>query len=131
MPFKRDSGGCVLGYFNYNVIMTKQSGFLGEFEQMVLLAILRLGDEAYGVKVVEELRDQADREVNRGSLYLTLDRLEAKGMLESVIAKPTPERGGRGKRYLTVTPAGARALQKSRLTLLRLWQGVETVLEES
>lgn len=110
--------------------MGKQNRFLGEFEQMVLLSILRLGDAAYGMSVAQELRSEADRAVNRGSLYLTLDRLEAKGLIASTITEPAPERGGRPKRMVRVTPEGITELQRSRSTLLRLWRGLETTLEE-
>lgn len=105
--------------------------FLGEFEQMVLLAILRLGKDAYGTTIRQELAEHTDRDVSRGSLYITLDRLEAKGYLASRLADPTPQRGGRAKRYYKVSAAGKRALRMSRQALLRLWSGVEEVLERS
>jgi DNA-binding PadR family transcriptional regulator len=105
--------------------------FLGEFEQMVLLAILRLDRDAYGTAIRREIEELTDRDVSRGSVYITVDRLEAKGYLASRLADPTPERGGRAKRYYRVTAAGRRALQLSRQVLMRLWSGVEEVLERS
>ena len=104
------------------------SGYLGEFEQMVLLAVLQLGDDAYGVAVMEELHGRVAREVSRGAMYATLDRLESKGLLSSRMGAPTPARGGRGKRYLGVTPPGIEALRRSRAALVELWRGLDPVL---
>jgi PadR family transcriptional regulator len=104
--------------------------FLGEFEQLALLAVLRLGAGAYGGTVLQEIEARAGRSVSRGALYVTLDRLEAKGHLRSRLADPTPERGGRAKRYFEVTTTGLRALQTSREALLRMWTGLEPVLEK-
>jgi DNA-binding PadR family transcriptional regulator len=106
------------------------SGHLGELEQMVLLAILQLGDEAYGVAIMDELARRVDRKVSRGAMYATLDRLETKGLLLSELGQPTPERGGRGKRYVSVTPAGVAALQHARAALFELWRGLDPVLGE-
>jgi PadR family transcriptional regulator PadR len=94
---------------------------LGEFEQMVLLAILRLGDDAYGVTVREEILACTGREVSPGAMYTTLGRMEDKGLLQARVGGATPERGGRAKRYLTVTSAGRTALvdaQKAYQSLL-------------
>lgn len=102
--------------------------YLGELEQIVLLAVLRLGDEAYAVPILEQIERQTGRKVARGALYTALDRLEAKGCLRSRVGDPLPERGGRARRYFTVTPAALRALKASRLALMRLWHGLETVL---
>ena len=107
----------------------KRPGYLGELEQMVLLAILQLDDQAYGTNVMDELKQRVERKVSRGALYVTLDRLEEKGMLRSKIGDPTPRRGGRPKRYMTVTSAGVAALQKSRSAWMRLWKGLDSVLE--
>jgi DNA-binding PadR family transcriptional regulator len=107
----------------------KKPGFLGELEQMVLLAILQLEDRAYGTNVMDELERRVERKVSRGALYVTLDRLEEKGLLFSQLGDPTPRRGGRPKRYLTVTPDGVAALQKSRNAWMRLWEGLDSVLE--
>ena len=102
--------------------------YLGELEQIVLLAILRLGDEAYAVPILEQIEEQAGRKVARGALYTALDRLEAKGCLRSRLGDPLPERGGRARRYFTVTPPALRALKDSRLALMRLWRGLESQL---
>jgi len=104
--------------------------FLGEFEQVVLLAILQLGEEAYGVRVQQEIETRATRRVSRGALYVTLDRLEQKGFLSSRLGEAGAARGGRPRRYVTVTPAGLEALRGARATLLRLWQGLEGKLQE-
>ena len=102
--------------------------FPGEFEQMVLLAILRLGDEAFALAVLKELDRQAGREVSRGSLYKTLDRMEAKGLVEWAQEPTLPERGGHPRRLFQVTPAGALVLRASRDALFRLWDGLEPIL---
>ncbi len=101
---------------------------IGELEQMVLLAMLQLGDEAYGVAVMNELRTRVSREVSRGAMYATLDRLEAKGLVASRLGEPTPERGGRGKRYVTVTAKGIEALKHSQAALQELWRGLDPIL---
>jgi len=98
---------------------------LGEFEQVVLLAVLRLGDGAYAVPVQEEILQCTGRDVSRGSIYITLDRLETKGYLRSRLADPTPERGGRAKRYYALRPKGLDALKESRRALVALWRGLE------
>ena len=103
--------------------------YLGEFEQIVLLAILRLGEEAYAIPVREEIEGRTGRTVARGALYTALDRLEAKACLQSRMSDPLPERGGRSRRYYMVTPAGLEALRGARQALLALWKGVESRLE--
>ena len=105
--------------------------YLGEYEQMVLLTVLHLGDGAYGVRIMEELGRRVGRRTSRGSLYVTLDRLERKGLLESRLADPSPTRGGRRKRYVSVTNAGLAALRKSRWALMELWQDLESLLDEA
>ena len=102
--------------------------FLGELEQMVLLAILRLGERAYAVPIREEIETQARRSVARGALYTTLERLETKGCLTSRMGDPTPERGGRSRRYFKVTAQGVRSLEHSREAMANLWQGLESVV---
>jgi PadR family transcriptional regulator PadR len=101
--------------------------YLGELEQIVLLAVLRLGDEAYAVPILEQIEAQTGRKVARGALYTALERLEAKGCLRSRVGDPLPERGGRARRYFTVTPAAVRALKASRLALMRLWNGLASL----
>src|SRR5262245_3121622 len=102
--------------------------YLGELEQIVLLAVLRLGDEAYAVPILDQIEKQTGRTIARGALYTALDRLEAKGCLRSRLGQPLAERGGRARRYFTVTPPAVRALKASRLSLLRLWDGLEQIL---
>lgn len=104
--------------------------FLGEFEQMVLLSIVQLGDDAYGVKIREEIESRTSRDVARGALYTTLDRLEAKGLVTSSTGDSSAERGGRPRRYFTVSPVGMEALRASRKALLNLWTGIEEALSE-
>jgi len=98
--------------------------YLGEFEQIVLLAVVRLGDKAYGVPVRREIEQRGGRGTTVGALYSTLDRLEAKGFVHSWFADPTPQRGGRSKRYFRPTPAGLQALAHSKSVLDRMWKGV-------
>lgn len=102
---------------------------LAEFEQVVLLAAMRLGEESYGAAIIEEIRERTGRVVSSGALYITLDRLEAKGLVRSRLGDPTPQRGGRARRYVTPTPAGVRALRESRRALLQLWSGLEPALD--
>ena len=102
---------------------------LGEFEQMVLLAVLcaSQGDgEAYGVTIHAELERRTRRRVARGAVYMTVDRLEKKGLLTSSLTEPLPERGGRARRCYRVTKPALAALRESRRALLSLWEGLET-----
>jgi DNA-binding PadR family transcriptional regulator len=104
---------------------------LGEFEHVVLLAVLRLGDAAYAVPILDEIARCTERPISRGSVYITLDRLETKGFLRSRLADPTPERGGRAKRYYTLRPRALAALRESRRALVALWHGLGHVLGEA
>ena len=97
---------------------------LGEFEQSVLLAIAHLGDQAYGVTVRQEIERRTRRDVAIGALYTTLERLETKGYVSSSMSDPTPERGGRSRRYFHLRAAGATALKQSRDALARMWDGL-------
>ena len=97
---------------------------LGEFEQVVLLAILRLGPEAYGVTIRREIAACTERDPAPGALYTTLDRLEDKGLVTSRYGDPTPERGGRAKRYFTVTARGVRAVARAQRAYQRLLKGL-------
>lgn len=97
---------------------------LGEFEQVVLLAVLRLGEAAYGVSIRREITSCTEREPAPGALYTTLDRLEAKGLLTSRFSDPTPERGGRAKRYFTVTARGVKAVARAQRSYQRLLDGL-------
>lgn len=101
--------------------------YLGEFEQMVILAVLRLGNEAYGMTVRRELERTARRRVTIGSVYGTLERLEEKGLMRSWRGEPETVRGGRSRRYFRVEPAGERALAEARDMMSRMWKGVEIV----
>jgi PadR family transcriptional regulator PadR len=105
----------------------RRRGRLGELEQLVLWTIIRLRDDAYGVPILRELEERAGRRLSIGALYATLERLEGKGYLTSRTGDPTPERGGRAKRFFRVTGAGAEALERSRDTLQRLWKGLRPV----
>jgi len=105
--------------------------YLGELEQHLLLVVLRLGDEAYANPIGEMLATAAERRLARGALYTALERLEVKGCLRSSMGEPLAERGGRARRYFTVTAAGVRALRHSRRVLLGLWDGLESTLERS
>jgi len=107
-----------------------ESQAIGEFEQVVLLAVLHRGDDAYGVSVHEEIARHTRRAVARGAVYMTLDRLEKKGLLRSSLTAPMPERGGRPKRTYTLTRPAIQALKASRNTLLSLWTGLEPALEK-
>ena len=100
---------------------------LGEFEQMVLLAVLRTSQDpadAYGVTIHDELTKRAKRRVARGAVYMTLDRLEKKGLLSSFLTEPTAERGGRAKRHFEVEAAGLRALSASQDALKNMSEGL-------
>ncbi len=105
--------------------------YLGEFEHIVMAAVLRLDGEAYGTRIIQEIEDATGTRVKSGSLYITLDRLEAKGYVTSRVADPEPGRGGRPKRYMTVTPAGLRILKEARDVMLTMWQGLESRLEKA
>jgi DNA-binding PadR family transcriptional regulator len=98
---------------------------LGEFEQTVLIAIAHLKADAYGVTIRREIEARARRHVTVGALYTALDRLERKGYVRSKSSAPTPERGGRSKRYVSLTTAGVAALKRSRRMMDRMWAGLE------
>ena len=99
--------------------------YLGEFEQLVLLAVLRLGEDAYAVTIRQTLEEAAARTVSRGALYTTLERLDAKGLLSSRMGEPTADRGGRARRYHKVTAAGMRALRAARDAVAKLAAGLD------
>ena len=105
--------------------------YLGEFEHIVMLALLRLGDCAYGVTVRQEIEGRTGREVSIGAVYATLDRLESKGYVRSHLSDPTPERGGRSKRYFRVTAEGMAALKRTHLALRRMTEGLRLVWRSS
>lgn len=102
---------------------------LGEFEQLALLAVMRLGEEAYGARIQEELEARGDRSAAISTIYITLTRLEDKGLVSSTLGSPTDERGGRPRRYFALEAAGLEALRESRERLLAMWGGLEPDLE--
>jgi PadR family transcriptional regulator PadR len=102
---------------------------LGEVEQWVLLAVLRLGDRAFALDILHELDEEAGHTVSRGSLYRTLERLEGKGLSTWALEDGGPARGGHPRRRFQVTEAGVVSLRDARARLLNLWTGVESALE--
>jgi DNA-binding PadR family transcriptional regulator len=98
--------------------------YLGEFEHIILLALLRLEDRAYGVTVRQEIEFRTHREVSIGAVYATLDRLETKGYVKSHRGDPTPERGGRSKRFFRVTPKGMAAVNRTQRALVSMTEGL-------
>lgn len=100
----------------------------GELEQMILVAVLRRGNRAYGVEILEEIESETGRRVSSGSLSVSLDRLERKGLVETFSADPDPERGGRPRRYARVTETGIEVVRQARAAMLSLWDGLEGVL---
>lgn len=108
--------------------MPREQSPLGEFEQMVLLAVLQAAqkaDGAYGISVFDELAARSKRRVSRGAVYMTLDRLEKKGLLRSSLTEPLAERGGRSRRCYELTKPARAALRESQRALMNLWAGVE------
>lgn len=102
---------------------------MGDMEHLVLLAILRLGQEAYGITILDEVSARSGRDVSRATVYVALKRLEQKGFVSSRLGESTPERGGRAKRYYRMKPAGLKALRESRAMFLGLWRDVEPLLD--
>src|SRR5215468_2752450 len=115
-------------YLSYNVAQMARPDSLGQFEQLVLTAILSLHDDAYGVTIHSKVQELArPREVSLGAVYVTLDRLEDKGMVSSWLSDPTPERGGRAKRCYRLEALGERALEESAVTAKRIWETIAQV----
>ncbi|MGE5837485.1 MAG: PadR family transcriptional regulator [Acidobacteriota bacterium] len=110
--------------------MAAPSPHIGELEQLVLLAILQCGDEAYTVPIRRVLIDRSRRQLARGALYTSLERLEAKHLVTSRLGQPLAIRGGRARRYFSVTPAGLDALRDARQAIAQLSQGLEALLEK-
>ena len=104
-----------------------KANYLGEFELMVMLTVLRLGDDAYGVPISREIERQTGRDVAFGTVYSTLERLQEKGFVCSVLGDATRERGGRAKRYFRVTTPGLRTVRETKQGLIRLWRGVRAL----
>jgi DNA-binding PadR family transcriptional regulator len=105
------------------------SSALGEFEQLVLLAVVRLGPEAYGATIRREIETRADRELSISAVYTTLQRLEQKGLVRTRMGEPLPERGGRRRKYVELLPAGARALKVAYSAFAGMTAGVEQRLK--
>ena len=101
-----------------------RDGYLGEFEQVVLLAVARLGQDAYGMRVRQEIEARAGRRATIGAVYATLERLEAKGYVSSFTGEPTAERGGRAKRHFEIEAAGHEALNASQNALKNMSEGL-------
>lgn len=97
---------------------------LGEFEQVILLAVAHLTREAYGVTIRREIEARTGRDVSIGALYTALERLERKGFVSSHMSDPLPQRGGRARRHFHVEPEGAAALRRSRELLAKMWDGL-------
>lgn len=104
--------------------------YLGELELMILLSVVGLGDEAYGVPVAREIEKHLGREVSLGSVYAALERLAARGLVASKLGDSTPERGGKAKRYFRVTKAGLRQMQETRRVLQEMWRSLPTLRGE-
>lgn len=109
--------------------MTKQG--LGEFEQMVLLAVLHVGEQAYGVPIVDEIERRTGRTVSRAAVYVTLRRLEKRGALTSWMGEPTGERGGKARRHVRVEPEGLALLRESRHAMNRMWDDLDPAITGS
>jgi len=98
---------------------------LGTLQQLAMLAVLRAGPDAHGARLQEELEERADRRVTISTVYVTLDRLEGKGLVRSWLGDSTPVRGGKARRYYAVTDRGVEALRGSRDVMHRMWEGVD------
>ena len=103
---------------------------LGEFEQLVLLAILRLDGEVYGVPIVAEIERRTGRSVSRSAVYITLRRLEGKGLLSSWMSEPVSGPGGKRRRCVKVESEGIRLLRESHATLDQMWKGLDPALQD-
>jgi PadR family transcriptional regulator, regulatory protein PadR len=110
-------------FFSTMEVMARGS-YLGEFELMLLLTVIHLGDEAYGVPVACELESRRGRSVSVSSVYAALERLETKGSITSELGDPTPERGGKAKRYFRATKEGLRQVRETRRVLTGLWRTI-------
>lgn len=118
------------GYFFAILEYMAKRSYLGEFELMILLALIRVGDDAYGVPISKKLLNTTGREVALGSVYAALERLEEKELVSSTLGDPTSARGGRAKRYFRVTKKGMREMQTARTALMKLWRGLPRLEEE-
>jgi len=105
--------------------MSGRADYLGELEHIILLALIRLGDDAYGVTVRQEIEGRTGREVSIGATYTTLDRLEAKGMVKSRVGEPTVARGGRAKRHFAITARGVAAVTRTHAAIKGMTAGLK------
>ncbi len=103
---------------------------LGHFEELVLLAVLHLGDGTYGVPIIREIEQRTEREVAPAAVYVALQRLEKKGLIATNLTPPTGRNRGKPRRYVTLQPAAIEMLRRSHRTMTRMWAGLETVLED-
>ena len=106
-------------------------GGAGEFERLVMLAIARLGEEAYGASILEELERRTGRDTRGGAVYVALKRLEEKGMISSRLGRPTAERGGRAKRLVRLEPAGVASLRSAHVEWSHMTEGLEALLGDA
>jgi PadR family transcriptional regulator, regulatory protein PadR len=105
-----------------------KASVLGDFEQLVLLGVMRLGDESYGASIRQEIHQRSGRDVSISAVYTTLDRLESKGFLKSWVGDPTPQRGGRRRKFYALRPAGVAALQQAYNAVTAMAEGLESRL---
>jgi PadR family transcriptional regulator, regulatory protein PadR len=109
----------------------RKRDYLGTFELIVISSLIRVGDEAYGVSISQEIKKMCGREVALASIYVTLDRLERKGLVTSELGEPTAERGGRAKKYFRITAKGIREVQSTQRALSKLWKGIPQLAGET
>jgi PadR family transcriptional regulator PadR len=108
-----------------------QRGLLTDLELVMLLAVMRLDDDAYGVSIAREIEDISGRSVMLGAIYATLDRLERNGLVSSRVGQPTAERGGRAKKFFQLRPAGIRAVKDTQRALIAMWSGIPALKERA
>jgi PadR family transcriptional regulator len=120
----QECAGQIAAHDNFFCIIEEmpKAHYLGEFELQVMLTVIRLGKEAYGVPISREIQERTGRDVAFASVHSTLERLQKKGLACSDLGDPTPERGGRAKRYFRVTREGLQAVRETKRNLIRLWQ---------
>jgi len=102
-----------------------KGAFLGSFEEIVLLALIQVGEGAYGMTIRREIEERSDRSVSIGAVYATLDRLQTKGYVSSRLADPSAARRGRARRYFKIQAEGSQALSRSRAVVNSMWEGLE------
>ena len=120
-----------LTHRNIAYIIDIMQEFLSEFEFLVLASAARLGDDAYAVTIRQEIASRTGRKVSRGSVYVTLDRMAQKGFVKSSLGEPTPERGGKSKRYYRLTTRGISAVQNSKRAFLAMVENLDPLLRRS